>query len=446
MPNQSAKTLSFIDLFAGCGGLSLGLSQAGWRGLFAIERDPMAFETFSRNFLRGQKPFQFDWPNWLERRAWEIDSFLGRHEPELRSIRGTVDLIAGGPPCQGFSLTGRRKQADPRNRLFTRYVHLVRDVRPKAVVLENVPGMRSAHRAKGRSGNHLSGQKTRSYFDKLMSALRDLGYVAEGALLDASLFGVPQRRPRLIVVGLRSEIASSLSGGVNSAFKHIEICRQNQLRELRLSEQCSASDAISDLELRGRRQRPCVDPDSRAGFSELDYEGPCSAYQRLMHEGANSDAMNSMRLARHSVRVANRFRDIIASCRQGVPMSASERGRFGLLKYRVHPMAANTPAPTITTLPDDIVHYSDPRILTVRESARLQSFPDSFAFHGRYTTGGTRRTKECPRYTQVGNAVPPLLARAIGAGIAAAIAEHARLRASKSVVDIGRRAVTPGSR
>jgi len=124
--------------------------------------------------------------------------------------------------------------------------------------------------------------------------------------------------------------------------------------------------------------------------------------------------MDSMRLARHSEVVKQRFWEIINFCRNGVRLSESDRETFNLRKYRIHPMSASDPAPTVTTLPDDILHYCDPRILTVRECARLQSFPDGFVFKGKYTTGGALRTKECPRYTQVGNAVPPLLALAIG--------------------------------
>lgn len=140
-----------------------------------------------------------------------------------------------------------------------------------------------------------------------------------------------------------------------------------------------------------------------------------------MHRGCDSSAMDSMRLARHSPEVVKRFRQIILTCPQGVRMNDADRSRFGLLKHRVYPMDSRKPAPTVTTLPDDVVHYSDPRILTVRESARIQSFPDWFKFRGKYTTGGSRRTKECPRYTQVGNAVAPLLARAIGSGISTAL-------------------------
>jgi DNA (cytosine-5)-methyltransferase 1 len=109
-------------------------------------------------------------------------------------------------------------------------------------------------------------------------------------------------------------------------------------------------------------------------------------------------------------------------------MNDENRETFGLLKYRIVPLDPNKPAPTVTTLPDDILHYSEPRVLTVRESARLQSFPDWFHFLGKYTTGGAMRIRECPRYTQVGNAVPPLLARAIGFTLTALLAEAAGRR------------------
>lgn len=186
----------------------------------------------------------------------------------------------------------------------------------------------------------------------------------------------------------------------------------------------SAGDAIGDLSLHARDGRKyllrtCDDLESPAGFLQLDYDGrrARSAYQRLMHRGVSSADMDSMRLARHSEQVEIRFRQIIRTCRQGVRMNDQDRAWFKLRKHRIHPMSASDPAPTITTLPDDVLHFRDPRILTVRESARLQSFPDWFVFRGKYTTGGDRRTKECPRYTQVGNGVPPLLAFAIASAL-----------------------------
>src|ERR1700694_1317985 len=124
----------FVDLFAGCGGLSLGLSLAGLHGQFAIERDRMAFETLMAN-LGGERAApvgSFDWPEWLEKKPWPIDELLSRHRKELVALRGFVDVLAGGPPCQGYSFAGRRQEADPRNLLFEKYVDVVAAIKPKA--------------------------------------------------------------------------------------------------------------------------------------------------------------------------------------------------------------------------------------------------------------------------------------------------------------------------
>jgi len=207
-------------------------------------------------------------------------------------------------------------------------------------------------------------------------------------------------------------------------FERIQADRSRFVEALGLRTPVTAEGAIGDLALRARdgRQYPlreCEDGESAAGFMQLDYDGrrSRSVYQRLMHNGVTSSEMDSMRLARHTREVQDRFAMIIQTCRQGVRMNAHDRAWFRIRKHRVHPMSANEPAPTMTTLPDDVLHFRDPRILTVREYARIQSFPDWFVFKGKYTTGGDKRTKECPRYTQVGNAVPPLLAFAIASSL-----------------------------
>ena len=408
----------FVDLFSGCGGLSLGLASAGLRGLFAIERDAMAFASFQKNLLsdRDVPVARFDWPNWLEERAWSIDEFLETHRPNIMSLNGKVDVMAGGPPCQGFSFAGRRQASDPRNMLFEKYVNLVQHVEPKLIVLENVPGMRVAHTcAEG-------GEAKQSYYEKLVNQLGNIGYQVRGETVDASRFGVPQKRSRLIVIGARSGIADRLDGGVARVFELLEQARLQQLAQLDLPEQISSADAISDLLTDNRPRIDCTDPMSPAGYHEVHYVGPRTTYQELMHDGCDGP-MDSMRLARHTDEVRARFKRILEECARGVTINEEARRRLGIKKHRTHPMAAYEPAPTITTLPDDILHYAEPRILTVRESARLQSFPDWFRFCGKFTTGGNLRTKECPRYTQVGNAVPPLLGRAIGVALLATLAE-----------------------
>jgi DNA (cytosine-5)-methyltransferase 1 len=415
----------FIDLFAGCGGLSLGLSLAGIQGLFAVERDGMAFKTFEDNFLSDREvPVQkFAWPAWLERRAWSIDDLLVEHRNDLNRLRGTIDVLAGGPPCQGFSLAGKRQASDPRNQLFEKYVQVVDAVRPRALVIENVPGMGIAHS----SNEDLEEPERRhkeSYYEKLKGMLEAAGYEVGGRVLDSSRYGVPQKRSRLIVLGLEKEHAGRIHGGIKRVFALLEERRPGYLRELGLAGHITASEAISDLRADLGPRRLCTDPESNGPFEEATYRGPEATYQQLMHQHCSDDAMDSMRLARHGAEVRERFAKILKECRHGVAMDRTSLARYGLNKQRIHPMSPTEPAPTITTLPDDVLHYEEPRILTVRECARLQSFPDWFRFRGKFTTGGNMRTKECPRYTQVGNAVPPHLGMMIGLAIVAALEEE----------------------
>lgn len=429
----------FVDLFSGCGGLSLGLAMAGLEGQFAVERDAMAFETFAANLLSERKlPIaKFAWPSWLEKKAWAIDELLARHADHLKRLEGCVEVLAGGPPCQGFSFAGRRNEADPRNLLFEKYVEVVKAIKPSALVLENVPGMKVAHSKKNILGSEKD-MAAESYYEKLKRSLEEIGYEVHGEVVNASRFGVPQKRNRLIVIGLRKSLAARLECGVMEAFKLLESMRSAQLKELDLPESVSVMEALSDLTTKWRNRKPCVDPYSPKGFEEIVYEEPLTKYQKLMHKHCSKDAMDSMRLARHGDEVRERFAMILKECPRGVRMNDANRKQYSTKKHRVYPMDPWEPAPTITTLPDDVLHYSEPRILTVRESARLQSFPDWFQFRGKFTTGGALRTKECPRYTQVGNAVPPLLARAIGLAIRATLDASRVAVGTTSVVASGR--------
>ena len=134
------KTLNtFIDLFSGCGGLSLGLLMAGWNGLFSVEKSKDAFSTFKANLCGGGR-YRFLWPEWLPCEAMTTSNLITNYQAQLKSLRGHVDLIAGGPPCQGFSMAGLRSNDDPRNRLSEEYIEIVRLVEPKYLLLENVRG------------------------------------------------------------------------------------------------------------------------------------------------------------------------------------------------------------------------------------------------------------------------------------------------------------------
>lgn len=395
---------TFIDLFAGCGGLSLGLVNAGWNGIFAIEKTPDAFSTLKHNLIDGNKG-RFDWPEWLPCKATTTSDLLRDYASELQDLEGKIDLIAGGPPCQGFSFAGRRNSSDPRNKLTDEYIELVNLVRPKYLLLENVKGFKTAFKD----------TKKPAYSEVVKKTLRDLewgGYQVFSSMLNASSFGVPQPRARFIMIAIRADIASDV---FHEPFEGIERYAQKFRDTKKLNgHQITVSEAISDLEI---GQRKLIDSCDTKGFKQISYRQPkvMTDYQALMRKGMEAEqAPNSLRMANHRPATTSRFNEILDTCKKGTSLSKEDRDRFQMKKQCFTPLHPNQISRTITTLPDDLLHYSEPRILTVRENARLQSFPDWFEFHGKYTTGGARRKEECPRYTQVGNAVPPLMAEAIG--------------------------------
>lgn len=403
---------TFIDLFAGCGGLSLGLMLAGWKGVFAIEKDFFAFETLKTNLIGPQRCFSYAWPDWLDQSPCTIDYFLNHHREDLASLRGTVDLIAGGPPCQGFSLAGRRNRKDSRNRAVHRYFEVVSLLQPPLLLIENVVGItvEFGKKARERSRRVPKGRPAKSYAVRIAEQLDTLGYEVQTAFIRALDFGIPQFRPRFILVGIRRDTLSDQRFRIETLLgQHREAFLTS--KGLPSTRPVTVSQAISDLETRGRDLVDCTDS---PGFRQIAYTGPRTAYQKLLHGNLNGTAPNSMRLVNHRPETRKRFKEIQETCRRGVQLNVQDRERFGLKKVSTTPLDPNKPSHTLTTLPDDLLHYSEPRILTAREYARIQSFPDWYEFRGKYSTGGYLRKIECPRYTQIGNAVPPFLAEFLG--------------------------------
>ncbi|OEE32006.1 DNA cytosine methyltransferase [Vibrio anguillarum] len=397
---------TYIDIFSGCGGLSLGLGNAGWQGLFAVEKDSMAFSTFKHNLIDG-KHAHFDWPEWLPKEATTIQNLLENYPPQLSALKGQVDLIAGGPPCQGFSLAGRRNAKDPRNKLSDEYIKMVEIVSPKYLLLENVRGFNASFKAP-------EGKKTKKPHSMIVKAkLEKLGYKVFSGFLCSSDFGVPQKRTRFIMIGIKSELVGY---DFVDPFEAIYHSRRDFLNRKKLPlRPVKVSDAIGDL-LVNTNGIIHHSGNDESGFKQVDYKLPSksSKYLRVIRKGAGNSKPNSLRLARHKPSTIDKFTKIQEICKPGVSLSNQMRLEIGTKKQAITVLNANEPSKTLTTLPDDLLHYSEPRILTVREMARIQSFPDTFDIIGKYTTGGERRTQECPRYTQVGNAVPPLLAEVLG--------------------------------
>lgn len=390
---------TYIDLFSGCGGLSLGLYNSGlWKALFAIEKSPDAFETLRHNLIDNHS--HFDWPSWLPLKNHDINQVIRDYEKELSDLKGKIDLVAGGPPCQGFSSAGRRKENDQRNRLIDSYIRFIRTVQPKVIFFENVKGFTQQF-----DKNKIRG---RIYSEYVKAALtrktkRCDGYEVYGELVNFADYGVPQKRTRFILVGIRKDVHSKHTA--RKFFELLKAMREDFLVSKNLPITNSLQDAISDLLRNGNE---ITSPDS-SGFQAGKYSVAKSDYQLYIRKGVTTKTTpDSHRFARHSHNTQEKFQYILQHANKNQTINDEIKDLFNIKKRTLIPLSAQTPTATLTTLPDDYLHYCEPRIFTVREYARIQSFNDWYEFKGKYTTGGKRRVLEVPRYSQVGNAIPPL--------------------------------------
>lgn len=402
--------LTFADVFAGCGGLSLGLINAGWQGVFAIEKHPDAFGTLKTNLISGRQG-NFDWPQWLPPEPIDVTTFITQYEEKLNGLKGNLTLLAGGPPCQGFSLAGGRIHTDPRNTLTEEYINIVRLLEPRFLFIENVQGFTISFQKNG-IGKH----KDIPYSSLVIEQLDQLGYESFSEIITFSGYGVPQVRKRFILIAVKRDDLALMKLNGQTPFDLLEANREKFLlsKGLAADAPISVKEAIGDLEVRAKELMDSDDSPFN-GFKQIVYNAYSytSPFIELMRENSDTSP-NSMRLPRHNPKTIEQFQRIMDSCALGKTISKEDRIRLGINKRAITPLNEASPSATVTTLPDDIIHYSEPRILTVRENARLQTFPDSYEFTGNYTTGNKRRKEDCPRYTQVGNAVPPLFAEAVG--------------------------------
>ncbi len=333
-----------LDLFCGAGGLSYGFERVGYEIVLGIDNDKAALETFELNH-KGAKGLNAD-----------ISEINGEQIKKYFN-KGKVDVIIGGPPCQGLSLSGPRKFDDPRNKLYLSYIRLVDELQPKAFIIENVPGLVSLFKGKIK--------------DSIVERLTNMGYNISFEVLLASDYGVPQNRKRVFFVGLKKGF-----------FDFKELNKTNKV--------ITSKMAISDL--------PSLE--NSLGGDVMEYETePKNEYQQLMRSESN-------RIYNHvGTNHTNRVRDIIALVPDGgnykdLPVELQGTRNFNVAWTRYD---SEKPAPTVDTGHRHHFHYKYNRVPTVRESARLQSFPDNFIFRGNKTE----------QYRQVGNAVPPLLAKVL---------------------------------
>ncbi len=385
--------MNYIDLFAGAGGLSLGFCNAGFTGVFAIEKNKDAFSTLKYNLIDKN---HFEWPAWLPQKEHDITEILNDYSANLKDLKNNVDLVVGGPPCQGFSMAGRRDHSDFRNDMVNKYIEFVKCVMPKYILMENVHGISVDFKLD--DGGNIK------YSDLVIQGLRNLGYNIRTKEILMSDFGVPQRRIRFILIG-------SLRDDIDDFFDNLIQNKSEFLRSKKLKQKNSIYDAISDL-LESNGTYRC--PDCKQEFRSGIYGNKNTAYQRFMRKNLKANVRpDSHRFAKHNQDIVNMQQYMIDNLEKGKRYKPSDNLIPNLKRRGVVLLDPQGVSPTITTHPDDFVHYIEPRILTVRELARLQSFPDWYEFKGKYTTGGKLRKKDVPRFTQVGNAVPPLFAEQI---------------------------------
>lgn len=338
-----------IDLFAGVGGLSLGFEQAGFEVAVANERDPSIAYAYKRN-RPGARMVVADITE------LPVDEVFGPCE-------GKADVVIGGPPCQGFSQKGKRKSvADPRNFLFRYYYEVVKRVKPRYFVIENVPNLLTTE-----------GGFFKSEIEVLFGGI---GYAVASGVLVASDFGVPQDRHRTCIIGKLGAPAP------------VSLPEPNGNRT-------TVWDAISDLAFLG----------SGEGDEDQPYRnGPQSRYQVMLRAG--SGRLFNHSATRHSKVTLERLALIAPEC--GKEMLPDEHRTKSIYSGTWCRMSKDGIARTITTRFDtpssgEFTHPYLDRAITVREAARIQSFPDTFRFYG----------SKASQMKQVGNAVPPLMGKAI---------------------------------
>lgn len=333
-----------IDLFAGSGGLSYGFQMAGFKVVLGIDSDKDCAETFKLN----HKDAKYFVENIEDVKSSEVKKIIGNKR---------IDVVIGGPPCQGFSISGKRYFFDPRNQLYLHFFRIVDVVKPRAVVIENVPGLKGLYEGKA--------------FEGIMNEFQKRGYSVSYEILKADDYGIPQMRKRIFFVGLKN--------------------KQYQFPKPR-GKKVTLWEALSDLPL-------LEDCSESTNYSSE----PKNHYQKMMR--ANSSVLFNHVGTNHS----EQTKKIIAMVPEGknykvLPVQLQSTRKVHIAWTRLD---SSKPSHTVDTGHRHHFHPKVNRVPTVREYARIQSFPDNFVFVGSKTS----------QYRQVGNAVPPLLSFEIAAGL-----------------------------
>lgn len=440
------KKPTFIDLFAGCGGFSWGFKTAGFEHLFAVERSPMAAQTYYRNIIAGDSYTDTAWENHLKlakREMIESGLFVGDitnvFDDDLCEMlrKKKVDLVVGGPPCQGFSMVGKRNPDDIRNTYPYKFYEIVDKIRPNAFIMENVRGISLDFKK----------HKKETPLDIICNFFKLDGYDIIRTQLNAHNYGVPQRRNRIVIIGIKNEL------GIKLNLREFDREYEDKIWESKFYDEFINSGVPKLAPLPILRSEATVLKDALYDIGDFGYNNRLPKSYGLTMKAGNCGELANHTLRRHGslaslrfkflhevrklvdrggVAIANNLQKDIThllyliekngkklSLPDGIEINNRETlewiiDKISSKKHSQLLMDYYKESPTILTIPDDYIHPRKPRVLTIREMARIQSFPDNFIFMGKETTGGKQRKSEVPQYTQVGNAVPPLLAKAIG--------------------------------
>ncbi|MCJ0741842.1 DNA cytosine methyltransferase [Pedobacter montanisoli] len=520
------QQLKHIELFAGCGGMSLGLEAAGFELFFANELSPMAGETFAYNMLGedlanlSEKKLSSSKVKWIKSQYPEdklkfrlrenpfeatngeytdlktiedirgklligdIDNlltFFNDNQKIVEEIRNVdIDLLSGGPPCQSFSLAGKREKNNHKNLLPLSFAKIAGLIQPKVVLLENVKGITSPFDE--------GGEKYYAWLE-VCKAFALEGFVPVCMMLNSKFYGVAQNRPRFIMIAYRYDVFSRLFSssrknqilissnnfyklvkkkhnnlsdiGIHD-FNYYDIDNDPELFDGLLFPEITnrEGDFVSVLEAIGDIRRTEID--YNVSTIKKGYSGKINLTLKNKHHDVVKVQNHEPRNHNFGTKARFRFYQVINEFQNGLKKGATdlftgkeiddetkERLTLAFLNYNLYFKGTNgefykkpktlsevnnllrtiptkkhsqralleyEPAPAQLTIPDDLCHYhmENLRTLTVREMARFQSFPDWFVFRSKVTTGGDGRKFEVPQYTQVGNAVPPLLALSLG--------------------------------
>ena len=518
---MSKKKLKHIELFAGCGGMSLGMEKAGFNLYFANELSPMAGETFAYNLFNEtldenkktkhtvwiksqfpknnikerlkENPFEASEGNYTD--ILENDTlknklligdinklleFLEENPKIVDSIRNSkIDLISGGPPCQSFSLAGKRNKNDHKNTLPASFARISGLIQPKSVLLENVKGITSPFTE--------GGKKYYAWFE-VCKAFALEGFVPVCMMLNSKYFGVAQNRPRFILIAYREDIFrfvieknKSKEHILNKSFNFFNKVNNNlegvsidDLNYYDIETDPTLFDGVIFPKITNDKDNFISASEAIGDIRNTRIKYKISTIQNGYGKNLNKIFLNTKlkenyiiknhepREHRFDVKARFRFYQVISKFQNGLKRNAinlftgkdvdkealeelfEEFSHYNLFfkngsdeyykrpksikevqklieaipskKHSQRALLEFEPAPAQLTIPDDLCHYDmeNLRTMTVREMARFQSFPDWFEFKSKVTTGGKMRRFEVPQYTQVGNAVPPLLAKALG--------------------------------